>query len=435
MPTLNGQANSQPKLAGSATGAQSDFEFYFFSELYKRPVCAGKVKDRIGKVTDLVFKMADPYPEAVGILLDHGWGKPNEFVTWDKVRKIEDDAIFVAPTENGQVYPPFVDQPGWILVNEHLMGQTILDIDGRRTEVVNDVHLLESKGRMVLVHVDISFNGFLRKWGLGRLTWIKDQFISWKYVQPLSVEDKGTDTVSLSITRKRIKNLPSGDLADALEELEGEEQQAVFSALDSEKAAEVLVEAEPRAQRQLVANLRKERARGILSEMSVPQLAALFAVLPHDDVTELMGLLPKEQADRLRALISQREVTARTLMSAEYISVARESKVGDVLKNLRTSKHDPVSLTYVFVVSPDKTLAGVVDLRDLILASDDASVGDLMLFPVVTAQEEDLQADVAEMFAKYGFRIIPVVDAQDHILGVINHRDIVGAIPRTTPAG
>ena len=64
-----------------------DFEFYFFSELYKRPVCAGKVKDRIGKVTDLVFKMADPYPEAVGILLDHGWGKPNEFVTWDKVRE------------------------------------------------------------------------------------------------------------------------------------------------------------------------------------------------------------------------------------------------------------------------------------------------------------------------------------------------------------
>jgi magnesium transporter len=184
-----------------------------------------------------------------------------------------------------------------------------------------------------------------------------------------------------------------------------------------------------------VANLRKERARGILSEMSVPQLAALFAVLPHDDVTELMGLLPKEQADRLRALISQREVTARTLMSAEYIGVARESKVSEVLKDLRTSKRDPVSLTYVFVVGPDKTLVGVVDLRDLILAPDDASVGDLMLFPVVTAQEGDLQADVAEMFAKYGFRIIPVVDAQDHILGVVDHRDIVGATPRITPTG
>ncbi|MGD0652393.1 MAG: CBS domain-containing protein [Verrucomicrobiia bacterium] len=432
---MNGQPNSQPKPAGPTTVAQQDFEFYFFSELYKRPVCAGKVKDRIGKVTDLVFKMADPYPEAVGILLDHGWGKPNEFVTWDKVRKIEADAIFVTPTENGQAFPPFVDQPGWILLNEHLMGQTILDIDGRRTEVVNDVHLLESKGRMVLVHVDISFNGFLRKWGLGRLTWIKDQFISWRYVQPLSVEDKDTDTVSLSITRKRIKNLPSEDLADALEELKGNEQQAVFSALDSEKAAEVLIEAEPRAQRQLIANLRKERARGILSEMSVPQLAALFAVLPHDDVTELMGLLPKEQADRLQALISQREVTARTLMSAEYVAVAKESKVGEVLNNIRVSKRDAGCISYIYVVSPEKTLVGVVDLRDLVLAGDDTSVGDLMVSPVVSAQEHDLQDDIAEMFAKYHFRIIPVVDDQDQILGVINHRDIVGAMPRATPGG
>jgi len=432
---MNGQPNSQPKPSGPTTVAQQGFEFYFFSELYKRPVCAGKVKDRIGKVTDLVFKMADPYPEAVGILLDHGWGKPNEFVTWDKVRKIEDDAIFVTPTENGQAFPPFVDQPGWILLNEHLMGQTILDIDGRRTEVVNDVHLLESKGRMVLVHVDISFNGFLRKWGLGRLTWIKDQFISWRYVQPLSVEDKDTDTVSLSITRKRIKNLPSEDLADALEELKGNEQQAVFSALDSEKAAEVLIEAEPRAQRQLIANLRKERARGILSEMSVPQLAALFAVLPHDDVTELMGLLPKEQADRLEALISQREVTARTLMSADYVAVAKESKVGEVLNNIRVSKRDAGCISYIYVVGPEKMLVGVVDLRDLVLAGDAMGLGDLMVSPVVSAQEHDLRDDIAEMFAKYHFRIIPVVDDQDHILGVINHRDVVGATPRATPGG
>jgi len=341
----------------------------------------------------------------------------------------------VTPTENGQAFPPFVDQPGWILLNEHLMGQTILDIDGRRTEVVNDVHLLESKGRMVLVHVDISFNGFLRKWGLGRLTWIKDQFISWRYVQPLSVEDKGTDTVSLSITRKRIKNLPSEDLADALEELKGNEQQAVFSALDSEKAAEVLIEAEPRAQRQLIANLRKERARGILSEMSVPQLAALFAVLPHDDVTELMGLLPKEQADRLEALISQREVTARTLMSADYVAVAKESKVGEVLNNIRVSKRDAGCISYIYVVGPEKMLVGVVDLRDLVLAGDAMGLGDLMVSPVVSAQEHDLRDDIAEMFAKYHFRIIPVVDDQDHILGVINHRDVVGATPRATPGG
>ena len=66
------------------------------------------------------------------------------------------------------------------------MGRTILDMDGRRVEVVNDVHLLESRGRILIVHVDISFNGFLRRWGLGKIRWIKNNLISWKYVQPLS---------------------------------------------------------------------------------------------------------------------------------------------------------------------------------------------------------------------------------------------------------
>ena len=216
-----------------------------------------------------------------------------------------------------------------MLVDAHLMGRTVLDTDGRRTEVVNDVHLLEAKGRLLLVHVDTSFNGILRRWGLGGLRWVKDEFISWKYVQPLSVEDAvATDKVSLSVTRKQMLELPSEDLADALEELQGEEQQALFSALDSEKAAETLLEAEPRAQRQLIADLRKERARMILSEMSIPQLANLFSVLPHDDVTELMELLSAEDAAKIRAILSEREATAGALMSSEFVAVPPDTKVG-----------------------------------------------------------------------------------------------------------
>lgn len=428
---MNSQSNPQPQSPASPANGGEDFQFLYFSQLAKRSVCAGKIADRIGKVADLVFKMAEPYPDAVGILIDHGWGKPNEFVPWDKVVKIEDDAIFVAKREDGTPYPPFADQPGWILVQEHLMGQTILDIDGRRTEVVNDVHLLESKGRMLLVHVDISFNGFLRRWGLGRLTWIKDQFISWKFVQPLSVEDKDTDTVSLSITRKRIKNLPSEDLADALEELKGPEQQAVFSALDSEKAAEVLIEAEPRAQRQLVANLRKERARTILSEMSAPQLAALFAVLPHDDLTEMMGLLPPDQASRVNAIISQRDITARTLLSTDQIAVPKETKAGDLLKQLRATKPDSRALSYIYVVAPDNVLLGVVDLREVILVAEETVLNNMMVHPVVAVQVDDVWEDLNEMFTKYHFRTMPVVDAKDHLLGVIHHQDVLkGTSPR-----
>src|SRR5208337_5521282 len=170
MITLNHTAQSR-----MPSGINGSHHVMYFSELLKRRVCAGKIKDRIGKLTDLVFTLSDPYPQAVGIYIEHGWGKPTEFVPWEKVLRIEEDAIFVEPPDGSGQYPPFVDQPGWILLDTHLMGRTILDIDGRKVEVVNDVCLVESGGKLLLVDVDISFNGFLRRIGLGKVRWIKDQ--------------------------------------------------------------------------------------------------------------------------------------------------------------------------------------------------------------------------------------------------------------------
>jgi CBS domain-containing protein/sporulation protein YlmC with PRC-barrel domain len=406
------------------------YRFIYFSELLKKPVCIGKIGNRIGRLTDLVFAVAEPYPDAVGIYIEHGWGKPTTFIPWSRVLRIEDDAIFVQPPDEGNDYPSFVDQPGWILMDKHLMGRTIVDMDDRRVEVVNDVHLLEAKGRFLLVHVDISFNGFLRRWGLGKLNWMKDDLISWKYVQPLSVEDAvSTDKVSLSVTRRQIHELPSEDLADMLEELGKEEKDALFSALDSEKAAETLAEAEPRTQRQIIAALRKERARNIFTEMTIPQLAGLFSILPHDHVSDLMALLTKDQADRVQSILSEREATAKGMMSSDFLTMARETTVGEALAKIRQSSMEPESISYIYVIGEDgQPLLGVIDLRELILAADDMKLGDIMIAPVVTAEEDDVQDDLSEMFAKYHYRMIPVVDSQDNILGVIRYNDIMKGV-------
>ena len=403
-----------------------NYRFIFFTEVLKLPICVGKIKNRIGRLTDLVFSLSEPYPEVVGIYMEHGWGKPTEFIPWAKVERIEEDALFVSPPEE-EKFPPFVDQPGWILLDKHLMGRTILDMDGRRVEVVNDIHMLEARRRLLLVHVDISFSGFLRRWGLGRYRWIKDKLISWKYVQPLSVEDAlSTDKVSLSITRRQLLELPSEDLADMLEELPGEEQQALFSALDSEKAAETLAEAEPRAQRQIIASLRQERARAIFSEMNIPQLAGLFSVLPHDHLTQFMGLLSKEQAERIGAILSEREATARSIVSADFTAMPKEVSVKQALDAIRSSGKEVESISYIYVVNgEEKILLGVVDLRELVLAQDNLTLGEIMTSPVIPAEEDDVQEDLAELFAKYHFRMLPVVDDRGQILGVVHYKDIM----------
>ncbi len=132
-----------PKVGGS-------YRVLHFSELLNRRVCAGKIKDRIGKLTDLVFHLVEPYPQVVGIYIEHGWGKPTEFVPWEKVTTDRRRCDLRTACGRRRLMPPFVDQPGWILVDQHLMGRTILDLDGRRCEVVNDVLLVERMGGVCL---------------------------------------------------------------------------------------------------------------------------------------------------------------------------------------------------------------------------------------------------------------------------------------------
>jgi magnesium transporter len=404
----------------------NDFRFLYFSELFERRVETSGGK-KTGRVDDIVFALKEPYPEAIGIYLDHGVGQGTEFIPWKNVLRIDPKAIVIVPSAQGDRFPPFVDQPGWVLVDKHLMGRTILDIDGRRMEAVNDVQLLESNGRMVIVHVDTSLNGFLRRWGLGRLHVIKDRLISWKYVQPLNVEDAvATDKVSLSLKRDELADLHSEDLADALEELSGPEQQALFSALDDEKAAETLLDAEPRAQRQIIASIRKEKASSILSELSVPQLADLFSVLPQDRVTDLIAMLPADHAERVKAILNEREVTAGALMSGDYVAVGKFEKVGGVLARLRSSGREKEAISYVYVLEDGgKALRGVVDLRDLVLAKDDASLEEIMISPAISVDDTDPRDDLHPLFAKYHFRMLPVVDVKDNLLGVIHYDDVM----------
>lgn len=418
--------NGTPAAPGTPSAAYEDFQLLYFSELLGRRIRLNVTNAKNGRLTDLVFRLSEPYPEPVGIYIEHGRGYPSELIPWDKVVRIEPEAIFITPNPAGGPYPKFVDQPGWILLNEHLMGQTILDTDGRRTEVVNDVHLLYSKGRMILVHVDISFHGFLRKWGLKRFISGQDQLISWRYVQPLSVEDHTKDVVTLSVAREQALELPGEDLADALEVLSGDEQQAMFAALDPEKAAEVLVEAEPRAKRQLIAFLREEKARSVLARMSVAQVADLFSNLPHEKVTELMKRLTPPRAARVQAVLSNADVLAKTLMSDRFLAFPKETTVAEVLTRLRSAPSDRRNLSYLYiVVGEEKTLLGLVDLRDLVTAREDAPLADLMIAPVVTAERDALREDLAGMFAKYQFRMLPVVDAHDHLLGVLRYKDLM----------
>jgi len=404
-------------------------QLMFYTDLHKRRVVAGAFSKKVGKLIELVCKLGDSYPEAVGIIVASGGGYPNQFVPWSQVVKVDEDAIFIQPRPDGSRYPVFDDQPGWLLVNDHLMGRTILDLDGRQVEVVNDVHLLIANNRMLIVHVDISFNGWLRRWGIVRLNLWKDDLISWRYVQPLSTENVGSksDTVTLSVTHKDVKGLPVEDLADALEVLSGDEQEAVFAALNAETAAEVLSDTEPRVQRQLIEDLHQERAGAILEEMTVPQVVDLLAALPHDLAEKMLTAMPEEKAKRVHSLLHEYESPVGSLITNACVALPAQTSAQSVLAMLCSEQnlYDATDISYVYVVDTQKRILGVVDIRDLVLAPCLATLESLASSPVVSVLASDERKDIIELFLKYHFHMIPVCDESDHLLGVVHYNDVM----------
>jgi Mg/Co/Ni transporter MgtE len=228
------------------------------------------------------------------------------------------------------------------------------------------------------------------------------------------------------VTKEQLHDMPTEDLADALEELSGEEQAALFSALEPQKAADTLTEAEPRAQRQIISHLRKERAQNILASLSTPQLVDLLTVLPHEDAEELLELLPSERSQKIRNLLSEREVTALDFISPDYLTVKPSATVQEARCQIRASSLEYHDISYLYVVSPqEQSLLGVVDARQLLIEEDNSVMEQVMTSPAVAAESDDIREDLSTMFSKYHFRMIPVVDSEDRILGVIRYNDIM----------
>jgi DNA-binding transcriptional ArsR family regulator len=192
-----------------------------------------------------------------------------------------------------------------------ILDKKIIDTDEYEVEVVYDIHLLRAKGRMFVVHVDVTKAGMLRRLRLGWLTGLRPKsaqealLLPWKYVQPLPTDlDRFHGNVKLNISREKIADIHPADLADIMEELSSEQRLAIMDTLDTETAADTLEEAEPRVQKDLVASLRHDGVAELLQTMTPAQIADLLAILPRMDAEARKKTLPEETASRVNDMLN-----------------------------------------------------------------------------------------------------------------------------------
>ncbi|MCX5917818.1 MAG: CBS domain-containing protein [Deltaproteobacteria bacterium] len=405
--------------------------FLFLSQILGKRIVdsAGRVQ---GKVLDLVVAVADLYPPVTAILyLPEGAKSPARF-PWNKVTHIAGQVV-VSP-------PASADAPsgnlgeGELLLKESLLDKQIVDTHGAKILRVNDLHLLKVNHNLFLIHVDVGFRGLMRRVGLEKAAdkffqWffdyhLADHFIPWRFVQPLS----SPALLRLRVAQDRLSLLHPADLADIIEELDIHKRTAVFQSLDVETAAEALEETDPKIQVRLIENLNPAKASDIIEEMSPSEAADILGDLPKEKAEGILKEMEKGIAEDVKELLEHPEEKAGGLMTTAFPTLPPQATAREAMEFLRHEGENLDLIDYLYVADAEEHLLGVVSLRDLLLASPQTVLGDMMDVRVVAVRLEEEKEEIADRFAKYGLKAIPVVDEENHVKGVIPFKSLLEVV-------
>jgi CBS domain-containing protein/sporulation protein YlmC with PRC-barrel domain len=405
---------------------------FYLSEIIGRKVYLKN--ERIGRLGDMVIVETGKFPEVSHFVVDRSFGYPSLLMPWDKLTLISHTEIVFDATDAGEYERHPND--GSILLRAHILDKKILDMDDHEVEVVYDIKLDFQHDKLYVSEVDFSRQRLLRRMGLKKLAnWISTQreedSVSWMYVQPLP-ERIGAfkGHVKLNVLKENISDIHPVDLADILEELEGDQRMALFKELEPEHASDTLEEVEPRVQRELIGSMGKQRAAELINEMSPAQAADVLAALPTDEADELLTLMDQENVTKVQQIIDQHDENILLFATMEFLKQPPIALAKDVIDSYRKLARDKEIVMYVYVTDPDNRLLGVVSVHDLIMADDDQTLAEIMTDHVINLNPEDTLRDALENFDRYGFRAMPINDEEDHILGVVSYRNTRGLTPR-----
>ncbi|MEQ6375516.1 magnesium transporter [Bacillaceae bacterium S4-13-58] len=166
-------------------------------------------------------------------------------------------------------------------------------------------------------------------------------------------------------------------------------------------------------------------AASILAEMSTDDAVDILNTLEKNKVASFLTIMNKQASAEIKDLLHYEEKTAGSIMTTEFVVIHENQTVREAMIHLRKEAPDAETIYYIYVISEKKKLVGVISLRDLIIAEEDTSIGDIMSERVVSVPVGENQEDIARMMRDYDFLAVPVIDFQGHLLGIITVDDIM----------
>ncbi|ASK60788.1 magnesium transporter [Virgibacillus phasianinus] len=215
------------------------------------------------------------------------------------------------------------------------------------------------------------------------------------------------------------------DQAQFFQEQGRDERLLIYGYLSPEEVAEIMENIEIEDIEPFFSEMDPRFAAMVFADMSTDDAVDILNELSKDKVASFLTIMENDASDEIKQLLHYEEKTAGSIMTTEFISIFKEQTVKATMAQLKKEGPDAETIYYLYVVDEDKRLVGVLSLRDLIISEEDTLIEEILSEKVVSVSVAEDQEEVAKMMRDYDFLAVPVVDFQDHLLGIITVDDIL----------
>lgn len=231
----------------------------------------------------------------------------------------------------------------------------------------------------------------------------------------------------IDLFREEFLNSHPYDQASFFEELDQDAREKIYHYLSPEEMATLFenLEIEEEEYKEVLSKMNPTYAADMLSKMYVDDAVDVLNELDKDQVVSYLTIMDEEAAQEIKDLLHYEEYTAGSIMTTEYISISANQTVKSAMYILKNEAPRAETIYYIYVVDEEKRLVGVISIRDLLVNDDDTMIFEIMNDRVFSVSVGDDQEEVARKMRDYDFLALPVVDFQNHLLGIITVDDII----------
>lgn len=218
------------------------------------------------------------------------------------------------------------------------------------------------------------------------------------------------------------------DIAALFEDLQENSIPLIFRLLPKELAAETFVEMESDDQELLIQGFSDNELKEVLDELYLDDTVDIIEEMPANVVRRIITNSHPETRKMINEMLKYPEDSAGSIMTVEYVSLLPDMTAEEAVLRIRRTGIDKETIYTCYVMANDRKLIGVVTVKDLLLADDDALIADIMDSNIIYVKTWEDQEDVAQKFDKYDFLAMPVVDDEERLVGIVTVDDAIDVL-------